>query len=1208
MAVVKSGTAVMGRKGAFSSDDLPAHLSEDERFDLCFHAARPAFVPACEMVQAEGRPVGANFEFACFGDAASIRFRANVSREVRAARHVATDQRDAYHLVFNTNEAPLGFSQLGREAVLETGHALLASMAEPLDIHCPTGMSTVCLSIPGARLRERIADPDDLLLRTLDPANTALCHLRRYMKCLFDANEFEGDPVLSARIEATLIDLAAMTLGAKAGPAALAYNGLEASREVGTLPGAEWHGVRYRFAGFELEPCERRLTMRGEPVTLTPKVFDTLVLLVERAGRVVSKDELMAALWPRGFVSDSNLVKHIWAIRKTLNDGAGEGDSRFIETVSKLGYRFVAPVERIEACDPVSTNGDGESPVAGDAEPHAHQFVALPETAGGVSAEPRTFGRRESDRVNALAVADKGAARKRRRLAVAAAIVVLVFGGIAGAILWQRKPSPAGKLPPGTAVAIVGFNNLSHNPKDVWLGAALTEMLGTEVTAADTLHVLPDELVRPARKDLPAPLAGGYASASLTALRKRLRADYVISGSYLVSGAGTDARVRVDLVLQDARNDARVATFSRTRPVTAVASLASEAGAALRVNLGFKPLPQAVSAQVTSAMPPNTDVMRHMGFALDALRTEDAARARDELLLAVAQAPAYAPAYALLSRAWSALGYKDKARAAIEQALAHAAGLPEAQRLQIEAQQHVLAYEPDAAAKTYKRLAALRPDDPEPRRQLINALMGTDKTAEIKQALQAWHDLPGAATDPRWELAASAFDQKHGDFMASIQHARRALDLAKARDAAGLIAESERQYGTVLGQGPSADRAQALSMLRASIKDYRAIGNPLHEAAGYEMLGALTGNQPQVSREALQRAMAIYQQVGNLDGQARVYSKQSRALWQEGDADGAATALRQAIRLHHTVGDLQNEIWSTVGLVKIEGDTSAGDSVVALYVKLLGMESRQGDHRILAYTRSSYGNLLRERGQLAEARAACAAAVKEGDIKGFPEYLDTIRLVCVGVTRDSGDVAAARSLLEHVVRTQGSAMNTPLVALASVVPLAALDMQSRDWSAARDLLKPWAELGVTPDQQSARTTVEAQANALIALCYQALGETAARDQAVARARELRNRITENRTRFVVDLALARLQGETGHRQEAVAALKALATDADKRHWMASALEARLAAYRLPAQADDLSAAALHDKIAATAKSHGFKWVLARLDKPAGAAVSAAPLH
>src|SRR6185437_13551699 len=105
----------------------------------------------------------------------------------------------------------------------------------------------------------------------------------------------------------------------------------------------------YRFADCEVDPHERRLLVHGQLVTLTPKVFDTLVLLVERAGHAVSKDELMAALWPRGFVHESNLSKHIWLIRRALGDG--EDESRCIETVPKLGYRFVAPVQCVAAID-----------------------------------------------------------------------------------------------------------------------------------------------------------------------------------------------------------------------------------------------------------------------------------------------------------------------------------------------------------------------------------------------------------------------------------------------------------------------------------------------------------------------------------------------------------------------------------------------------------------------------------------------------------------------------------------------------------------------------------------------------------------------------------------------------------------------------------------------------------------------------------------
>ncbi len=100
----------------------------------------------------------------------------------------------------------------------------------------------------------------------------------------------------------------------------------------------------FSFREFELDPLERRLLRAGESIALTPKVFDTLVFLVERAGRLVSKEELIQGIWPRGFVDESNLTKHIWLIRRALGD-ADQG-AEFIETVPKIGYRFVAPVMR----------------------------------------------------------------------------------------------------------------------------------------------------------------------------------------------------------------------------------------------------------------------------------------------------------------------------------------------------------------------------------------------------------------------------------------------------------------------------------------------------------------------------------------------------------------------------------------------------------------------------------------------------------------------------------------------------------------------------------------------------------------------------------------------------------------------------------------------------------------------------------------------
>ncbi len=103
--------------------------------------------------------------------------------------------------------------------------------------------------------------------------------------------------------------------------------------------------LRYAFGPFRLEPTERRLVRDGEPVDLTPKEFDLLVALVERAGELVTKDELIARLWDGVVVDESALTVHVSRLRAAFGESARAPGS--IETVPRAGYRFVAPV-RVE--------------------------------------------------------------------------------------------------------------------------------------------------------------------------------------------------------------------------------------------------------------------------------------------------------------------------------------------------------------------------------------------------------------------------------------------------------------------------------------------------------------------------------------------------------------------------------------------------------------------------------------------------------------------------------------------------------------------------------------------------------------------------------------------------------------------------------------------------------------------------------------------
>src|SRR5215831_14807515 len=101
----------------------------------------------------------------------------------------------------------------------------------------------------------------------------------------------------------------------------------------------------YEFGAFCLDPVERVLTHHGKRVSLSPKAFDTLLLLVHHSGHILTKDELIRTLWPDNFVEENNLTQQISQLRRAL--GGGADGQAYIETVPKFGYRFASEVREI---------------------------------------------------------------------------------------------------------------------------------------------------------------------------------------------------------------------------------------------------------------------------------------------------------------------------------------------------------------------------------------------------------------------------------------------------------------------------------------------------------------------------------------------------------------------------------------------------------------------------------------------------------------------------------------------------------------------------------------------------------------------------------------------------------------------------------------------------------------------------------------------
>src|SRR6185503_10161876 len=206
----------------------------------------------------------------------------------------------------------------------------------------------------------------------------------------------------------------------------------------------------YEFGRFRLDPGKRRLMRDDEMVRLTPKVFDTLLILVESSNRTLEKDELMQLVWPDAVVEENNLNQNISTLRRVLGDTRDE--SRYIATIPGLGYRFVADVNRVPLAEPVEPVKEPRKlrlVVGGTAEQDEDEEIekqdSIPISADSNS--PVMAMARESDPSERIEPLSPPALPNRESIIdalkhhkrVAALVLALVFIGAAAAAFWVYK-------------------------------------------------------------------------------------------------------------------------------------------------------------------------------------------------------------------------------------------------------------------------------------------------------------------------------------------------------------------------------------------------------------------------------------------------------------------------------------------------------------------------------------------------------------------------------------------------------------------------------------------------------------------------------------------------------------------------------------------------------------------------------------------------
>lgn len=141
----------------------------------------------------------------------------------------------------------------------------------------------------------------------------------------------------------------------------------------------------FRFGPFHLDVNERVLFRRGKPVSLTPKAFATLLVLVQKSGRVVEKDELVRVVWPDSYVEEANIAQNIFKLRKAL--GKNRLGEPYIETVPRRGYRFLGLVK---ASKDYSASQEVRSSREAHQKPHERDVSSNSQTIKSIAILPLT--------------------------------------------------------------------------------------------------------------------------------------------------------------------------------------------------------------------------------------------------------------------------------------------------------------------------------------------------------------------------------------------------------------------------------------------------------------------------------------------------------------------------------------------------------------------------------------------------------------------------------------------------------------------------------------------------------------------------------------------------------------------------------------------------------------------------------------------------
>lgn len=360
---------------------------------------------------------------------------------------------------------------------------------------------------------------------------------------------------------------------------------------------SETNECLYEFAEFRLLPSERLLWHGEQSIQLPPKVFDTLLVLVERSGHLIEKDELLDKVWSDAFVEEGTLARNISILRKVFDESANE--RKFIETVPKRGYRFVEPVRR----------------------------QIIEENSTLISAEEKPLSE---------TVKNSFPQTKTRRPILWLMLSFVAVALLASLSFWSAKPDNASDI---KSIAVLPLENLSGDAAQEYFADGMTDALINNLAQIRALKVI----------SRASAMRYKGSQKPLAEIAGELNVDAILTGAVQRSGN----RVRVTVQLIHPTTDAHIWARDYERDLADVLKLEREIARTVAGEIHIQVTAEE-RARLTSARSINPEAYEayllgryHLGKG----NPEGWMKAVEYFERSIQIAPDYAAAYAGLSRA-----------------------------------------------------------------------------------------------------------------------------------------------------------------------------------------------------------------------------------------------------------------------------------------------------------------------------------------------------------------------------------------------------------------------------------------------------------------------------------------------------------------------------------------------------------------------------